>query len=113
MLQGGAVEDEVDALHRPMEPVTIADVADQEAEILPPGVPLALVELLGLVAPEDSHDACLQFEQALDEAGADRARTAGDEHATVRQLVEGLDGPASCGGQRDPPSGGDEARCRA
>ena len=105
MLQGRAVEDEVDALHRPVEPVTIADVADQEAEIPSSGVPLALVELLGLVAPEDTDDTGVELEQAVDEAGADRARTAGHEHATVRQPVEGVDGRASCRGQRGAPSG--------
>ena len=74
------MEDEVDALHRPMETVAVADVADQEAQVAPPGMPLALVELLRLVAAEDADDARLELEQPLDEPGADGARTAGHEH---------------------------------
>ena len=35
--------------------VAVADVADQEADV-PAPMPMALVELLRLVAPEDPHD---------------------------------------------------------
>ena len=33
VLEGGAVEDDVDPLDRPVEPVAVADVADQEADV--------------------------------------------------------------------------------
>ena len=78
----------------------------------PPGMPLALVELLGLVAAEDAHDARLELQQPLDEAGADRARTAGHEHPPIRQLLERVDrsglldrswqGPVSSAGRMRP-----------
>jgi hypothetical protein len=58
-------------------------------------MPLALVELLGLVAPEHPDDARLELEEPLDEARADGPRTAGHEHATTRQVAEGVDGPTS------------------
>ena len=73
------MEDEVDVLHGPLETVTIADVADQETEITPPGMPLALVELLGLVAAEDADHARLEFQQPFDKSRADGSRSAGHE----------------------------------
>ena len=91
VLERRAVEDEVDALHRPVEPVTIADVADQEAQVLPPGVPLALVELLGLVAPEDPHDA------------ASRARASarrGGRRSSPNRRSRARDDPPACRGRR-------------
>ena len=48
-----------------------------------PRMPLALVELLRLVAPEDADDRGVGFQEPLDEAGADRSRSPGDEHAAA------------------------------
>jgi hypothetical protein len=70
------MEDEVDVLHGPLETVTIADVSDQETQVTPPGMPLALVELLGLVAAEDADHARLELEQPLDKSRADGSGSA-------------------------------------
>ena len=67
-----------------------------------PGVPLALVELLGLVASEDADDTGLELEQAIDEAGADRARTAGDQDAATPVGLGGGDLPLLVSGHRQP-----------
>ena len=73
------MEDEVDVLHGPLETVAVADVADQETEVAPPGMPLALVELLRLVAAKDADHARLELQQPLDKSGADGSRSPGDE----------------------------------
>ena len=54
MLERRAVEHDVDALACAKQPVAVADVADEEAEIGPPGVALTLIELIGLVTTEDA-----------------------------------------------------------
>ena len=71
--------------HGAQQPVAVADVADQEADV-PAAMPVALVELLGLVAPEDAHDGRRRLDQMVDQARADRPGTAGDEHATAAEM---------------------------
>jgi hypothetical protein len=65
------MEDEVDVFHRPMETITVADVADEETEVAPPGMPLALVELLCLVPAKDADHTRLELQQPLDQSRAD------------------------------------------
>ena len=77
------MEDDVDVLGRPHQPVAVADVADQEADVRTRSEPLTLVELLRLVAPEDAHDRGVGLQEVLDEAGSDRSRSPGDEHAAA------------------------------
>ena len=55
VLQRGAVEDHVDALAGTQQASPIADVADEEANVVAT-VAVTLVELLGLVAPQDADD---------------------------------------------------------
>jgi len=62
------VEDEVDVLHGSKETVAVADIADQETEVAPTGMPLALVELLRLVAAEDADHARFELQQPLDKS---------------------------------------------
>ena len=73
------MEDEVDVLHGSKESVAVADVADQETQVAPPGMPLAVVELLRLVAAEDADHARLELQQPLDESRADGSRSPGHE----------------------------------
>ena len=102
MLQGGAVEDDVDVLHRASDAVAVADVADEKAQIASPGMHLTLIELLRLVATEDANDGGVEVQQSLHEARADGAGTAGDEHPAAGKHLVGVDGFASCGGRRGP-----------
>jgi len=88
MLERGAVEDEVDALHRAAEAVPIADVTDEKSNVAPSGVPLTLVELLRLVAAEDTHHSRLEFQKPLYEARSDRSGATRDEHATTAKCLE-------------------------
>jgi hypothetical protein len=71
------MEDEVDVFHGPLETVTVADVADQETEVDPARMPLALVELFGLVATKDADHARLELQQSLDKSRTDRPRSPG------------------------------------
>ena len=64
--------------------------------------PLALVELLRLVAAEDADDLGLGAEELVDQAGADGPGAAGDEDAPA---AEGC-----AGGDRKPPGGSPRAR---
>ena len=77
------MEDDVDVLGGAQQAIAVADVADQEAHVGPRAEPLALVELLGLITPEDADDARVRFEQLVHEARADRPGAAGDEHAAA------------------------------
>ena len=65
------MEDDVDALAGAQHPVTVADVTDQETNGAP-GNTMALIELLGLVSPEDTNDVGAVRDKVIDEARADR-----------------------------------------
>jgi hypothetical protein len=71
VLQGGAVEDDVDVLRRAQQPVAVPDVTDEEADLWPAADLLPLVELLRLVPAQDADDGRLGGEQLADEVGAD------------------------------------------
>jgi hypothetical protein len=85
------VEHGVDAVHRPDQAIAIADVADQEPDVGSVAQTLALIELLRLVAAEDPDDLRLETEEMVDEAGPDRARTAGDEDPLAAERCAGGD----------------------
>jgi hypothetical protein len=85
------VEDEVDVLHRPLEAVAVADVADQKTEVVSPWMPLALVELLGLVSAKDADNAGVEFQQPFDKSRADRSRSSGDEDPLSGWFLERAD----------------------
>jgi hypothetical protein len=91
------VEDDVDPVHRPVEPVAVADVADEEADVAPVLQPLALVELLRLVPAEDPDDRRIALEEPLDEPGADRAGAARDEDSRAAERSAGGDRRSSVG----------------
>ena len=65
------------------QPVAIADVADEEPHVAPRPEPLALVELLGLVATEDPDDVGVRFEDRVHQPRTDGPGPAGDEHAAA------------------------------
>ncbi len=50
------MEHDIDVLGRPQEAVPVAHVTDEESHVRPRAKPLALVELLALIAPEHPHD---------------------------------------------------------
>ena len=54
-----------------METITVADIADEKTEVAPPGMPLALLELLRLVAAKDADHARLELQEPLDQSRAD------------------------------------------
>ncbi len=70
VLERRTVEDDVDALARPQHAVAIADVADEEADARS-GDPVALVELLRLVSPEDTHHVGPVRDEVIDQARSD------------------------------------------
>ena len=113
VLQRRAVEDDVDPVHRPVEPVAVADVADEEADVAPVVQPLALVELLRLVAAEDPDDRRVALQEPLDEPGADRAGAAGDEDARAAERGAGGDRRSSVWPDAGPRPGGRAGPCRA
>jgi hypothetical protein len=96
------VEDDVDPVHRPAEPVAVADVADEEADVAPVVQALALVELLGLVPAEDPDDRRVVLQEPLDEPGADRAGAARDEDSRAAERGAGGDRRSSVGRTRAP-----------
>jgi hypothetical protein len=96
------VEDDVDPVHRPVEPVPIPDVADEEADVAPVVQALALVELLRLVPAEDPDDRRIVLQEPLDEPGADRAGAAGDEDSRAAERGAGGDRRSSVGRTRAP-----------
>jgi hypothetical protein len=85
------VEDGVDPVHRPHEPVAVSDVPDEEPDVSPVAQPLALVELLRLVPSEDPDNLGVEPEEVVDEAGADRAGPAGDEDPLAAEAWAGGD----------------------
>jgi hypothetical protein len=96
------VEDGVDPLDRPEQAIAVAHVADQEADVPPRAVALPLVELLGLIAPEDAHDLGLESEEMIDEAGTDRAGAAGDQDAATPVGLGECDLPLLVSGHGQP-----------
>jgi len=91
------VEDDVDPVHRPVEPVAVADVADEEADVTPVVQALALVELLRLVPAEDPDDRRVVLQEPVDEPGADRAGAARDEDSRAAERGAGGDRRSSVG----------------
>jgi hypothetical protein len=89
------MEDRVDPVHRPEEAVAVADVADEEADVRPVLEPLALVELLRLVAAEDPDDRRVVLDQLVNEAAPDRPGPAGDEDPLAAERRAGGDGRSS------------------
>jgi hypothetical protein len=98
------MEDGVDPVHGPDEAIPVADVTDQEPDVAPIAEALALVELLRLVPPEDPHDFRLEPEEVVDQARADRARTAGDQDSLPAEGDAGSDRESSSGIRRMCPA---------
>jgi hypothetical protein len=61
------VEHDVDALAGAQHPVTVAHVADQEADVRSRDT-MALVELLGLITAEDANHIGAAGEEMIDQA---------------------------------------------
>src|SRR5947199_6261852 len=86
------MEDGIDVLRRARQAGAVAHVAHEEPHVRTRAQPLALVEVLRLVAPEDSDDLGARRDQRVDERRADGAGAAGDEHAAPAYRLEVLDG---------------------
>jgi hypothetical protein len=87
------VNNDVDAIERPVEPVAVAHVADEVADagVLRVGEHLPHVVLLELVAAEDDQLPRLMVpEHMLHELDAEGAGTAGNENDAIVQHILSL-----------------------
>src|SRR5665647_3085886 len=81
LLESGRVDDVVDAVHGPVEPVQVADVAQEPAQAGVIVEPLAAFVLLELVTAEDDDaSGVVVVQELLNEGFAERSRPAGDEN---------------------------------
>jgi hypothetical protein len=98
------VEDHVDAFAGAEQAVPVADVPDQEPQV-PVAMPMALVELLCLVAPEDADDLRVERQEVVDQPPPDRPGASGDEDASPAKVRRTGDDGSSCGAGRRRPAG--------
>ena len=87
VLQRSAVEDDVDVLGGAHQPIAIADVAHEEADVAAAAEQLALVELLGLVAAENADDGRPRGEELSHEVRAHGPGAAGHENAPAADRI--------------------------
>ena len=99
LLQGGGVNDHVDVLKRAVQPIAIADVAEEEAQPRVVAELLGHLRLLHLVAAQDDQLLRVRvLEDDLGEAFPERAGAAGDQNGlavkAARRNVVGVQGAA-------------------
>ena len=72
MLERRAMEYDVDSFGRSQDSVPVADVSDEEADVSPVAILLALIELLGFVSAQDPDDLRPQRQEMVDQTAPDR-----------------------------------------